>query len=294
MSKYIMTLMLAWFFSRPAFAQTDTTTVHSAADTTAERSKTTLTIGATYVSDASYYGQKAAERMPYVAASAALRFPFGLYFTGTGYRLLNDSGRIVSASAAGVGFEWKMGKKLTADLSYSHTFYPANSPFLQAANPDNASASLKYAYWMTTGINADYHFGKQQDVFVTLSTEKQISLGSIFKGKDLVTLTPQLEVTGGTQRFYQTYTREKFLRDSLLGMLPLPGLPGQGSSSTETGTTSSTQFNLLSYNLRVPLAYHRAHYMLEAAYQLSLLGQKAETGAGNLNSFFNVSFYYQF
>jgi len=289
MSKYFLTLLMAWLFSMPAFSQTDTTT----ADT---KKKVTLTIGATYSNDVSYYGQKAEEKMPYIAASASLRLPFGLYFTGTGYRLLNDSGSVVSASSAGIGFEFKLSKKLVADLNFSHTFFPAYSPFLQAANPDNAGVSLKYEYWMTTGINADYHFGKQQDVFVTLSTEKQISLGSIFKGKDLITLTPQVEVTGGTQRFYQTYTREKLLRDSLLRIIPLLGIGGLNPASTESESTTTTvsQFNLLSYNLRVPLAYNRSHYLVEAAYQLSVLGARAETGGGKVNSFFNFSVYYQF
>lgn len=280
---------MASLCSLPAFAQTDTTAAE-------DKKKVTLTVGATYANDVSYYGLKAEERMPYIAASASVRIPFGLYFTGTGYRLLNDSGRVVSATAAGIGFAFNLGKKLTADLSYSHTFFPALSPFLQAANPDNASASLKYEYWMTTGINADYHFGKQQDVFVTLSTEKQISLGSLFKGKDVITLTPLIEVTGGTQRFYQTYVKEKLLRDSLLGIVPLPGIGDITGTENETGATTSTttQFNLLSYNLRVPLAYNRSHYMIEAAYQLSVLSSKAQTGAGKVNSFLNFSFYYQF
>lgn len=286
MGKYILTFFMAWLCSVPAFSQTDTTTE--------DNKKVTLTIGATYANDVSYYGLKAEERMPYIAASASLRLPFGLYFTGTGYRLLNDSGRVVSASSAGVGFAFNLSKKLKADLSYSHTFFPEHSPFLQAANPDNASASLKYEYWMTTGVNADYHFGKQQDVFITLSTEKQINLGSLFKGKDLITLTPLIEVTGGTQRFYQTYVREKLLRDSLLGIIPLPGIGNPTDTESGSAISTTTQFNLLSYNLRVPLAYNRSHYMIEAAYQLSVLGPKAETGGGKLNSFFNFSVYYQF
>lgn len=286
MAKYIITFCMACLCSLPAFSQTDTTTE--------DKKKVTLTVGATYANDISYYGQKAEERLPYIAASASLRLPFGLYFTGTGYSLLNNPGAVVAASSAGIGFAFNLGKKLAADLSYSHTFFPEHSPFLQAANPDNASASLKYEYWMTTGVNADYHFGKQQDMFVTLSTEKQVNLGSLFKGKDLITLTPQIAVTGGTQHFYQAYVQEKLLRDSLLGIIPLPGIGNPAGSEYATGTATSTKFNLLSYNLQVPLAYNRTHYMIEAAYQLSLLSAEAETGAGKLNSFFNFSFYYQF
>lgn len=270
----------------PAYAQTDSAQ--------ATGKKTTFTLGAVYSNNASYYGQKAEEKMPYVATAAALRFGSGIYFSGMAYRLLNDSGTLVSAGSVGAGIAFNLSKKLVADLGYTYTFYPANSPFLQAASPHSASASLQYEYWMTTGLNVDYNFGKEQDAFVTLSTEKQISLGSLAKGKDLITLTPSVEVTGGTQRFYQTYVTEKRFRDSLLGV-PLPpvfDIPGTGTETTTTST--STKFNILSYNLRVPLAYNRAHYMIEVAYQLSVLDKNAEIGGGTANSFFSCSFYYQF
>lgn len=282
--RYVLTLSMLWACTIPAYAQTDSAQ--------ASENKTTFTLGAIYANNANYYGQKAEEKMPYVAASAALRFRSGIYFTGAAYRLLKDSGSVVSAGSAGAGIAFNLSKKLVADLSYSYTFYPSNSPFLQAASPHSAGASLQYEYWMTTGLNLDYNFGKQQDAFVTLSTEKMISLFSLAKGKDLVTLTPSVDVTAGTQHFYETYITEKRWRDSLLGV-PLPpvlNLPGD----TETATREASRFGMLSYNLRVPLAYNRTHYMIEAAYQLSVLDKNAEAGGGTTNSFFTFSFYYQF
>jgi hypothetical protein len=281
--RYILLLSITWLFSQPAFAQTDSTQE--------ENKKATLTLGALYSNNADYYGQKAEEKMPYVAASATFKLRNGIYFSGAGYKLLNDSGNIVSAGSAGAGIAFNLGKKLSADLGYSHTFFPANSPFLQASSPDIISGSLNYEYWMTTGVNVDYALGRQQDLFVTLSTEKLISLGHLFSQKDLVTLTPAIQVTGGTQHFYETYITEKNLRDSLLGIL----LPPLGNNPAPASTTAvTTSFDLLSYNLRLPLAYNRAHYMIEAAYQLSILGKKAASGVGTSNSFINFSIYYQF
>ncbi|PSL47354.1 hypothetical protein CLV51_102200 [Chitinophaga niastensis] len=285
--KYALILPVLWLCHSTVQAQTDTTRTQTDS-AQINNKKVTLTLGTLYSNNANYYGQTATKTMAYVAASATLQFRSGIYFSGMGYRLLNDSGSIVSATSAGAGIAFKMGKKLTADLSYSHTFFPVNSPFLQAANTDNAAGSLKYHYWMTSGVNVDYAFGKQQDIFVTLSTEKLIRLGSFSKRKDLITLTPLVEAVGGTQHFYQAYVKEK----KLLG-LPLPLLPGIPGTS-ETVTQEATRFDLLSYSLRVPLAYNRAHYMIELAYQLSVLSDKALSGAGNANSFFNCSFYYQF
>jgi hypothetical protein len=288
-----LTLTIFTTFSCAAcFAQADSTTAVVATDTV--KNKATLTLGATYANNASYYGQRAQESMPYVAASATYRLRSGIYFSGMGYKLLNDSGSAVSASSLGAGISFNLSKNLSADISYSHTFYPSHSPFLQAANADNVSASLTLENWLSTTANVDYAFGKTQDIFVTLGTGKFINLGSLFSPKDLVSLTPAVDVVGGTQHFYETYVTEKKLRDSLLGILLPPVLGGSGSGSSETTTTTSTSFGLLSYNLKLPLAYNRAHYLLEAAYQLSVLGKQSEAGSGKTNSFFTLSFYYQF
>ncbi|WP_143306622.1 hypothetical protein [Chitinophaga vietnamensis] len=292
--RYALILLLTGlcYSTVQAQTQTDSTSTQTDSTQTEKQKAVTFTLGAQYTNNASYYGQAAANKLPYIAAVASVQLRSGFYFTGTAIRLLNDSNHVVSASAAGAGFTFPIGKKLVADLSYSHTFYPAYSAFLQAANPDNAAASLKYKYWMTTGINVDYAFGKQQDIFATFSTEKQIQLGSIAKNKDLITLTPAISVVAGTQHFYETYVREKRLKDSLLG-LPIPIIPGV-PGTTETVTAEATRFDLLSYNLKVPLAYNRAHYMVEVEYQLSLLSDKALSGAGTTNSFVTCSFYYQF
>lgn len=285
--KYILILSVVWLCHATA-VQAQADTAHVPADTTEVNKKVTLTVGLLYANNANYYGQTALTPMPYAAVSATLQFRSGFYLSGVGYRLLNDSGGVVSATSAGAGWGFKMGKKFTGDISYSHTFFPANSPFLQAANADNAAAALKYHYWMTTGVNVDYAFGKQQDVFVTLSTEKRILLGSFSKGRDLISTTPSIEAVGGSQHFYQTYIKEK----KLLG-IPLPVLPGIPGTS-ELVTEEAARFALLAYSLRVPLAYNRAHYMIELAYQASVLSNKALTAAGSINSFFNCSFYYQF
>ncbi len=287
--KILFILATAVLFSIYCSAQTDTTAVVVADSVPA---KSTLTLGAVYSNNANYYGQKAQDRVPYAALAATYRLRSGIYFSGLAYRLLNDTGSAVSAGNAGIGFGFAISKRFSADINYSHTFYPALSPFLQAGNPDNASASLTYDNWLSTKINADYAFGKTQDVFVTAGTGKQVTLGSITP-KDVISITPSVDVTAGTQHFYQTYVTEKKLRDSLAGILLAPIL-GSPASGTTTKTSSSTQFNVLSYNFKLPLAYNRAHYMVQVDYQLSVLSNNAETAAGKVNSFFSASFYYQF
>jgi len=294
--KLIILLISAGLWSLHCSGQTDSpgsNTTDSlgtdATDSAAEKS--TLTLGATYCNNADYYGQKAVENIPYFAASATYRFRSGIYFSGLAYRLLKDSINIVSAENLRGGFDFKISKRVSVDISYSHTFYPSYSPLLQASNPDNISATLTYENFLSSKLTGDYAFGKTTDFFVTAGTGKQINLGH-FTQKDIITITPALAVTAGTQRFYQTYLIEKKLQDSLLGII-LPPLTGPQTTEVSQ-TVTTTQFSLLSYNLNIPLAYNRAGYMIEINYQLSLLSNKAASGPGQLNSFFSASFYYQF
>jgi hypothetical protein len=279
--KLLTILIATGLWSVRCFSQTDTA-----------EAKASFTIGASYANNANYYGQRAQENNPYIAAGATYRFRSGIYLSGLAYRLLNDTGAFVSASNFGAGIAFKLSDKLSADFGYSHTFYPSYSPFLQASSPDNASAALTYENWLTTFANLDLAFGQTTDVFITLGTSKLITLGRIGQ-KDVITINPGFDVVAGTQHFYQSYITEKKLRDSLLGVL-FPPILGQPPSEENITTTTTTRVNLLSYNFKFPLAYNRANYMLEAAYQLSVLSKDAESGAGNANSFLSVSFYYQF
>ncbi len=230
--------------------------------------------------------------MPYAALAASYRFRSGFYLSALTYKLINEKTSGVSAASVGAGFSFKLAEKLTADLGYSHSFYPENSPLLQAGNADNASVGLIYASWVNVNLTGDYMFGETKDAFVTGGLSRSVNLFSI-GAKDIVTINPSADVVAGTQHFYETYLTQKKFQDSLLGGIlnPVTGAPG---SSSNTTTVAKTSFNVLSYNFKLPLAYNRAHYVLEAAYQLSLLSKEAQTGAGQANSFLTLSFYYQF
>ncbi|RZS65198.1 hypothetical protein EV199_5955 [Pseudobacter ginsenosidimutans] len=263
--------------------------------------KSTFTIGAQYATNASYYGQKAIEKTPYVALVASYNHRSGFYVNSMAYRLLKDSSRLASAYAAGAGFTFNISKSLEADIGYTYTFFPKLSPFLQAANPHNASATLTLEKWITAAAAFDFTFGKTNDIFVTPAISKQIRLIDI-DSNSMILFTPEINVTAGTQRFYEYYQEDKKTRDSILGKvferlpvdLPIPGNPNRPDNPPTTIMKSSSSFDLLSYNLKLPVAYYRPHCLFELSCLFSLLGQKVETDPGKLNTFFTASFYYQF
>jgi hypothetical protein len=97
--------------SQFCLAQTDSTAVDSAS------SKSTLTLAALYSNDADYYGQRAAETIPYAAVAVNYQLPSGIYFTGQTYKLLKDNSSTLSAGNLGAGVNFKLAKHLTPDLS---------------------------------------------------------------------------------------------------------------------------------------------------------------------------------
>ncbi len=275
--------------SAVCLAQKDNTT-NTVADSTSKKS--TLTLATIYANNASYYGQKAQVSTPYIALAAVYQLKSGFYFTGQSFKLLNDNTSTVSAAAVGAGVNFKLGKKLTTDLSYSHSFYPSYSPLLQATNADNASLVFSYDGWVKPTLTGDYAIGKTSDAFLTAGLSKSIDLFSISQ-KDIVTIGPSADVVAGTQHFFQTYMSQKKLHDSLLGIGGIPPVFGNPGTTSHADTVATTDFNILSYNFKIPLAYNRSHYLLQAEYQVSLLSNKVAANK-QINSFLTLSFYYQF
>jgi hypothetical protein len=147
-----------------------------------------------------------------------------------------------------------------------------------------ASVGVSYEYVLNTGINADYSFGKQQDLFISLNNSKEFVLNAN-RERHIIATTPQLNIIAGTQQFYETYLIQKKNNGK-----------GKGAASGQVKEESRVydRFGLLSYNLKIPLSYNRASYLVEAAYQISTLGRNASERAGQTNSFFTLGFYYQF
>lgn len=277
----LLVIFLAGSFSFENLNAQEADSLVSTTDSS-EAEKTTFTLATVYSNNVNYYGQVAGERMPYLALAGVVRFPFGGYFSGLAYKLFSDSS-LVSASALSAGYEFAITKKLTGDINYTHTFYPENSPFLQASNPGVASATLAYNHLFTTGLSFDYAFGKESsDYFLTLSNSKAFDFYTK-NTKAIISITPQIDVISGTQQFYSTY-REK--RNNK-GKPPVPGPPQEITSEFK-------KFGLLSYNFKIPVSYSRASYMFEAAYQLSVLGNNVASEPGSAHSFFTISAYYQF
>ncbi|MES2827636.1 MAG: hypothetical protein V4687_05770 [Bacteroidota bacterium] len=260
-------------------------------DSTAE--KTTITAAALYNSNINYYGQSTNEKLPYALFNATVRLPSGIYFSAGAYKLLNY-GSGLSEGDLGLGYDYDINDQLSLGGAYTHSFFPANSPLLQASNNNNLNFSATYTLpFLKSSFNADYAFGQQNDIFISLNNSKEITLGNFFSDKNTFYIEPGVEFVAGTSQFYETYTVSKNKRDQAKGKAPLN--PGNSGNATQTTVTvASNSFSLLSYNFKLPLSFSRANYVAELNYQFSILGPNAGPDLKKQQSYFGLAFYYQF
>lgn len=126
---------------------------------------TTITLATLYGSNVSYYGQVTNEKLPYLLANATLRFPIGIYLSAGSYKLLNY-GSGLSETDIGGGFDYDFNKRITVGVGYTRSFFPANSPLLQASNENNLNLSASYTWdWLESSFSADYAFGEKMIFF---------------------------------------------------------------------------------------------------------------------------------
>lgn len=260
-----------------------------------DSTKTSLTVAAIYNSNINYYGQVTPEKYPYLLLNATLRLSNGIYFSGGGYKILNMDNAI-SETDLGIGYEHDFNEKITAGLAYTYSFFPSNSPLLQASNNNNINASATYNWpWLKTDLNLDYAFGKQNDFFLTFANSKEIDLGTVFNEKNVISITPSIEISAGTTHFYETYIIEKSKRQNSNGNGKSGSAPGiSNGNTTETIINSANKFKLLAYSFRLPFNWSYKKILAETSYQFSLLGNRKEDNVKHQQSYFGLAVYYQF
>jgi hypothetical protein len=287
------------------------TTDKTNADTVNNSKISVFSAGASYGNTANYYGQTTAQKLPYISTDLSYQSKLGFFVAGSAIKLV-DLAPAVSELALSFGYSKDITKRLGASASYTRFFFAKGSPLPQSVNPNTASLGLTYdSRWLTSAINGDYVFGNikdehgrsMNDFYISLTNSKEIDLGSIERDKDFITLSPSLSFIGGTQRVggEQVTTQSPKQEDlpvPLVGRgknkIQLPGKPNDKKNQPSTTSVQSSSFALVTSSFSLPLAYNRAHYTVEAAYQLSIPNKNFEGIVHENQSFFTLSFTYLF
>ena len=253
--------------------------------------KTTFTWTTLLSNNANYYGQTASEKLPFAYTDLRMLTASGWHISAGGYQLLKENSAPSELHVA-TGFEFKLNKALSLDIGYTRSFYKKESPLLQASNPNSVSTELGFSHLFQTDLEGDYNFGKENDVFVTLTNSKIFNIHS-FTAKDLLYIKPNIALSAGTQRYYTTYLEEKERRLGLPEFLDDKIPPLSQKTAYKETTVESTGFKMLSYNFQFPLIWQYGNAAFLVSYQLSILGNNVAAERKH-NSFFNVGYFYQF
>jgi hypothetical protein len=280
--KLYLTLLLFWLSIAVAAQQ-------PVRDSLKAKNKPTLTLATIYSSNANYYGQTAAGRLPYVLAYGGLAFNSGFFISATGYKILNVGG---ASSGAGLtaGFDFNLSENLTGGISYTRSFFPDSSFFLQSENLNMFSGKLGYDFnWLTAGLNADYNPGQERALYLSFDVKKSIELIA-FNQSDYISIEPGFELIGSTQQITSSEEVPSSNEGKGIGIIKLPG---RGlNQKPEYRTVESISFGVLSYNFKLPVAYNTRKFMVEAGYQASVISRDTETSFKNPRSFFSLGLYY--
>lgn len=255
----------------------------------ADSSKATLTLTTIAANNINYFGQSTTERYPYILFNANYRMSNGLYFTAGGYQLLNVGGAL-SETDLGLGYTMPITSKMDLDLAYSRSFYPSNSPLLQASNANNINATLsREDNFVSSSFETCYAFGKESDIFLTLNVKKQLTINVLPNTKNIFYIEPALEFVAGTSHYLSYYTTTQLIKNG-----NGKGIGNTGKTVTETAAMANSTFGMLSYNLKLPIGLSRGNYLLEACYQFSIINNQINQEVRKHQSYISLAFYYQF
>ena len=322
--KQLMTclMLLGWLLLAPALAAASPTAPVLADDTTVtdtlKAKKGWWTIGAEVSNNSSFFGRNTARRYPYAAATVTYLHRNGLWASATSYKLF-DTESYVDETDLSVGYSFKIQDLVETNISYSHFIFGENSPLLKAvtSNALSAKAALDWGI-LYTGLTASYIFGDNHDVFTVLENSRFIPLNPLWKGKRVVGIDPKITITAGTQYFYETHTTttkknstspsgSKPGNGNPLGGTPIGGIldptgsggsntsPSQNNGNTTTTTTKTvSRFNVLNYELKIPVVVYLGSFELEPAYRYAIPVNKTEGDESEAQSFYSFNISYTF
>lgn len=301
-SKRSLLTLLAFAFSISAYAGSPAAVIsETASSDTLVAKQNFWTIGLEASDNSSFYGRNSPVKYPYAAATLTYSFHNGFWASVTSYQLF-DTEDYIDETDLSIGYSFNIGKRVSANLSYSHFFFSENAPMIKSVT-ENAVSAYTALDWniLYSALTTSYFFGNSNDVFLVFENSRYIGLNSLWNGKNPVGLDPKIGVTAGTQEFSQTYTVERKNEldekaggglGGIGGGILNPGGNGNGNNTGGTTTTTTTEtkhsFNVLNYDIHVPLVIMLGNFEFEPSYRYSIPVNQIEGDESKAQSFYSV------
>ncbi|MES2274612.1 MAG: hypothetical protein V4592_01235 [Bacteroidota bacterium] len=261
---------------------------HIKADTDSVIKKQSVSVGITAGSDASFFGRTSPKRYRYYTADLIYNAKSGFFAYGTIWKVAGSFPKLDEVDA-GAGYVYHLTKNIKGSVSYTHFFFNRDAQIIKSLSTNDIDLKTTYDWKLfKTSMSFDYLFGKANDAFVTPSISRYYETKfGIFDDKDFLSFTPGISIILGTQNFVENYSNIE--RDD-------PNSDNGYAHDADNLHTAhfNRQFNLLNYSFRLPIAYNRPHYTIEANTKYSIPVNAEGAIKNRKELFFNLTFYYVF
>ena len=218
--------------------------LHSIAQSPADSATTPLTnqytFGTGYASKLHYFGRTDSLKSSAFVPSVTAKFSNGLYLSGSFIFVNNsDASLKYTATITEAGYRFGKNEGFAGNIYADKFFYSARSSLVQSVQKGQVGFALSHLnniLDINTGGSAV--FSDKTDYFLNGGIDH---LFRIETGKNLFVIIPTATINAGTQNFTSTYLKKR-------NVLFFP-------VADESVTTNDQKFQVLSYELSVPITY---------------------------------------
>ena len=260
------------------------------ADTDTIFRKRSISAGINYGSDIFFFGRTGPIKYPNVSTDVIYNTKSGLFIYGSGVKVLGYNPLIDEIDLGG-GYLFHYTNRLTGTLSYTRFLYNRDAAqVIRSASSNDIDFKNTYNWSVVKpSVTFDYLFGQYVDFFTTINLSKYFETKfGIFDDKDYISFNPTATAYFGTQNFVHKYNIDHptEYNDDFIAFsgVATPVIPNYNNS----------KFNLLNYSFKIPIAYNRPHYTLEAAWKYSIPLNVEGQLKNRHEVFFNLTFFYLF
>lgn len=204
-----------------------------------QKEKTSLTLSSNFISTLHFYGRTDSLKSTALAPNILLQFGSGIYLSSS-FIFVNNNQQMLdySATVAGAGYNFGKTKGIAGSI-YADKFFYANNTLVQSSQKGQAGIKLSHLNKVVNvNLAASTVFADKSDYFASLGADHIF----LFKHKQSVfVIMPTVTANAGTQNFTHSYYKKRYVL----------GIP----AGEEQVTESSKKFQLLSYDLSLPVAF---------------------------------------
>ncbi|WP_461453302.1 hypothetical protein [Mucilaginibacter sp.] len=230
-----------------AYCQKTADTTSAATILNPAKEKSTIKIGADYMSNNVFMGRTGLITTPIISPTAKYTFGFGLYVSSDADFLPDNKKNKLDGGNLTAGYDFDITDNLSGGISYSKLFYNANSTLIGSSITNTFDANLDYniANIITPSVTADYNLnsGAAGDFFLNISVSHDFIIERPFASNDAFIISPTIATNVGTQNFYNAYIQKKVFKNKKV------------SAAVTKFETTLSQFKTLDYEFSAPLEY---------------------------------------